>query len=160
MKRSRSELVQLWGKWLKAWRWDLVGTITLPGYLSDTKADRVFARWIADIQKVGGTRTFRWVRIMERSADGYNIHYHILLGGMKVKEQRFPSKWTERLRELDGYGLLQRLDPDQTSVREFLKSLPDCDFAITFWFRGVGSEQNPGEAGHLGLIPEGGARGR
>jgi hypothetical protein len=158
MKRSRPELVDMWGSWLKRWRWDLCGTLTLTGYPSDAKADRLFARWIADVEERGGTKTFRWGRVLQRSGDRYNVHSHVLLGGMRSSARRCPSKWWKLWRRLSGYGFTERFDPDQWSAQTPLRCLMlDQDVAITFCFKdSARTKSNPVDANHQGAVPRSG----
>jgi hypothetical protein len=133
---SRRELIEAYGAWLQEWRWDFFGTLTFRGYPPASRAERIFAEWVAALEKLAGTRSFRYVRVTERGADDANLHFHVLVGGIKDQDRHFPFKWAERWRQLAGQAVVQRFDPNQGGVYYLLKTLlPDRDFAITFYFK-------------------------
>jgi hypothetical protein len=135
LKITRRELIEAYADWLKTWTWDCFATLTFPGYPSATKAGRVFDEWIAQMEKLGGTKKFRYVRVLERGRGGDNIHFHVLIGGLKPSARRFPFKWAARWQEVAGHAVIQRFDPDNGGVYYLLKSLlPDGDFAIDLHF--------------------------
>jgi hypothetical protein len=132
---SKRELIDAYGDWLGEWTWDLFGSLTFPGYPSVTKAERVFSKWIGDIEKLAGTRKFRYVQVLERGADGENVHFHVLIGGLKPSARRMPLKWAGRWQQIAGYAVIQRFDPDRGGIYYLLKTLvPDSAFAITLHF--------------------------
>jgi hypothetical protein len=132
---TRRALIEAWADWLRTFTWDCFATLTFPGYPSATKACREFDGWIAEIKKLGGTRKFRYVRVLERGSGGDNIHFHVLIGGLKPDARRFPFKWAARWREVAGHAVIQRFDPKKGGVHYLLKTLlPDGDFAIELHF--------------------------
>jgi hypothetical protein len=132
---TKQELIDTYADWLGEWSWDWFGTLTFPGYPSATRAKRIFEKWILELDKDAGTDDFRYVQVMESGAYGDNLHFHILVAGLKEKARWFPGRMQRRWQELAGQCVIQRFDPEKGGVRYLLKTLlPERDFAIDVHF--------------------------
>lgn len=125
---TKEQLIDAYADWLSEQRWGLFGTLTFRGSPSPSRADRIFRRWISEMKESDGTNRFRWVRVTEYGAFGDNLHFHILVGGL-----RDGSKWPWLLRwgELAGSADIFYYVPYAGGLRYMLKTArPDRDFEI------------------------------
>lgn len=125
---TKDQLISAYEDWLSQRRWSLFGTLTFRGSPSSSRADRIFRRWISEMRQNDGTASFRWVRVTECGAFGDNLHFHILVGGL-----RNGSKWPWLLRwnELAGSADIFYYHPYAGGIRYMLKTAhPDRDFEI------------------------------
>ena len=88
---KRRELIESYADWFGAYSWDWWGTLTFPGHPRRSKAIRAFDQWIKVLKKEQGTTEFRWVRVTETGAYGDNLHFHVLIGGLKKQAKSFPG---------------------------------------------------------------------
>ncbi len=129
---KRQQLVDAYDEWISRYKWDLFGSLTFRCPPSASKADRIFHRWISEMELQDGTEDLRWVRVAERGAYGDHLHYHVLIGGL-----RHGSKWPWLLRwlELAGDCSISYYRPYAGGIRYMLKEVrPGCDFEIDFDF--------------------------
>jgi hypothetical protein len=127
---SKERLLDDYERWLLRFTWSIWGTLTFRGSPSTSKATRVFDGWISEIRKLDGKKGFRWVRVTEMGAFGDNVHFHILLGGLR-DGSKFP--WMLRWEKLAGTAELHYFDSSLGGLRYLLKSVePGKDFAIDF----------------------------
>lgn len=127
---KKEELVSSYEEWFSQHHWSLFGTLTFRGSPSSSKADRIFRNWIAEMKRSDGTNNFHWVRVTEHGSFGDNLHYHILIGGL-----RDGSKWPWMLRwdELAGSADIFYYRPHAGGLRYMLKTVrPGRDFEIDF----------------------------
>lgn len=125
---NRDELIGAYESWLSKQHWSLIGTLTFRGYPSASKADRIFRQWISEVREQDGARDFRWVRVTEHGACGDNLHFHVLIGGL-----RDGSKWPWLLRwdEVAGSADIFYYCPHAGGIRYLLKTAsPERDFEI------------------------------
>lgn len=127
---NKIELIDAYEEWLSEQSWGLFGTLTFRGSPSSSQADRIFRRWISEMKQADGTTNFRWVRVTEHGSFGDNLHFHVLIGGL-----RNGSKWPWMLRwdELAGSADIFYYRVHAGGIRYMLKTAdPDRDFEIEF----------------------------
>lgn len=115
---------------LSRYRWQWFATLTFRGTPSFRKTDQAFRLWLSEIDEAVGTADFHWFRVTEHGAFGNNLHYHLLLGGL-----RDASKWDWILRweELAGEAVIHYFFPCRGAITYILKTArPGCDFEIDF----------------------------
>ena len=133
---SREKLENAYAEMLGRWKWDWIATLTHAGYPSRAKLMRKFDAWVSELQREDGTRTFRYVAVVESGAYGDNHHLHVLVGGLKRQAQMFPWPWRDRWQEVAGQAAIVKFDPKEGGIRYLLKTLlPDSEFDITFKFQ-------------------------
>jgi hypothetical protein len=132
MKDRREESIQEYRRWLERFQWDWFGTLKVTsGIPSERRAREMFDAWISRLRQAEGTGDFRWFRVLERGADGGNLHFHMLIGGLKNREDRWAQKWND----LGGNAVITPYDPEQDGVPYLLKGMDDdgnlnCDFEL------------------------------
>jgi hypothetical protein len=127
---TREQLIEEYADWFSEYSWNWFGTVTFPGYPSRTIAIRKFDEWIAEIKRRDGTKSFRYVRVLERGAYEDNIHFHFLIGGLERRANWY--QWRCRWQETNGAAVISNYDPKRGGIRYLLKSLlPDRDLDIT-----------------------------
>ena len=127
---TKKELIDAYEDWFSKYHWSLIGTLTFRGSPSSSRADRIFRRWISEMKQGDGTNKFHWVRVTEHGSFGDNLHYHVVIGGL-----RDGSKWPWMLRwdELAGSADIFYYRPYAGGLAYMLKTArPDRDFEIDF----------------------------
>jgi len=129
---KKLELINAYEGWFARYKWNLFGTLTfrrrdIPYWM----ADRTFWTWIIEIDNADGRDDFRWVRVTERGAFDDNLHFHVLVGGLK-NGSKWP--WLVRWQELAGDAVLSYYFlRSRTAIRYLVKTArPDCDFEIKY----------------------------
>jgi hypothetical protein len=122
---SKQELRGAWANWLSKYDWDWFGTLTFPGHPSPRKAKRLFNTWIQLLRRAVDTKSFHWVRVMEKGACGDNAHFHVLVGGLKPATRRHPERWAAEWTTVStGHAHMARFDAEkQGGMYYLLKSL-------------------------------------
>ena len=128
---TRDELISGYVEWLSRYRWVWFGTLTfrIPD-LPTWKANRIFKQWISEIEAEDGADDFHWFRVTEHGAYRDNLHFHVLVGGL-----RNGSKWPWLLRwnELAGDASLTYYLRSGGASQYIVKTArPDRDFEIDF----------------------------
>lgn len=128
----RTELLNAYSSWIRGYSWTWFGVLTFRGYPRRHKADRLFRQWVSEVQSADGAKDFRWVRVTEFGADGRNLHFHILVGGLlDGSKYEWMFRWDEIAGEADIYYYVALLN----GVEYVLKTLSlDRDFDIDFHF--------------------------
>lgn len=124
------KLHETYCEWLDTYKWQWFATLTFRGAPSSSKADRLFRKWIDEVERAVGTASFCWFRVAEHGAYGDNLHFHALIGGL-----REPSKWDWLFRweELAGEAQISYFVAFGGATSYILKSLrPDVDFDAEF----------------------------
>ena len=129
---KKKELLDGYEEWLSRFKWSWFGTLTfrrrdIPPWM----ADRAFWDWVVAIDNEDGSDDFRWVRVTEHGAFGDNLHFHVLVGGLK-NGSKWP--WIVRWQELAGDAVLSYYFlRSRSAIRYLVKTAqPDCDFEIKF----------------------------
>ena len=125
---TKDQLIGAYAGWLEERTWNWFCTLTFRGFPSAKRADRLFRSWISEVRQEVGATTFRWVRVTERGANQDNLHFHVLVGGL-----RDATKWDWVLRwdEIAGDCLIAYYVPRRGAVRYMLKEAePGCNFDI------------------------------
>jgi len=127
---TKAELVAAYSDWLSRYNWCWFATLTFRGYPPLSKAHRCFRRWITEIEKQDGDPDFRWVRVTERGAYGANIHFHVLVGGLRCGS-KFP--WILRWEQLAGHAWITYFVRCRGGAGYVVKTAcPGRDFEIDF----------------------------
>jgi hypothetical protein len=93
-------------------------------------ANRIFRKWISEIEDEDGARNFHWFRVTERGAYGDNLHFHVLVGGLR-SGSKYP--WIVRWNELAGDALITYYFRSGGATKYIVKTArPDRDFDIDF----------------------------
>jgi hypothetical protein len=127
---NKAEIIEAYEEWLNRYQWNLFGTLTFRDSPSSLKADRIFRRWISEMKSDDGTNGFRWVRVTEHGSFADNLHFHIVIGGLRVG-----CKWPWLLRwdELAGSADIFYYRPHAGGLSYMLKTArPDREFEIDF----------------------------
>jgi hypothetical protein len=125
---TKEQLIDGYAEWLSRYKWIWFATLTFGGCPGFSRADRLFRRWITEIEAKDGTDEFRWVRVTERGAFGDNIHFHSVIGGL-YNGNKFP--WILRWQELAGSADIFYYRPHAGGLRYMLKGArPGSDFEI------------------------------
>lgn len=125
---NKNNLIDAYEDWLAKQHWSLFGTLTFRSSPSTSRADRIFRQWITEMEKEDGTDGFRWVRVTEHGAADDNLHFHILVGGLR-SGSKYP--WILRWNELAGDCLISYFHPYAGGLRYMLKTASaDRDFEI------------------------------
>ncbi len=125
-----SSLTDAWVELLSRYRWCWFGTLTFRGYPPLRKAHRLFHAWITELRDEDGAKDFHWFRVTERGAYGDNIHFHVLVGGLR-NGSKYP--WMVRWNELAGDALLTYHHRSGGAAKYIVKTVrPDRDFECDF----------------------------
>ncbi len=134
---TKQELIDGYVEFLGRYSWDLIATLTFRGYPSVFKARRRFDEWISSVEEKVGTRSFRWVRVTETGAYGDNVHFHLLLGGLRSKSLRWILLW----QQLAGFADIAPFDPNRGGIRYMFKTIrPGQDFDLELHLAPLPSE--------------------
>jgi hypothetical protein len=126
MSITQQRLSQTYVTWLSTYQWDWFITLTFREPTTRVKAIWTFDRWIECVNAAQGTHHFRWVRVLQFGAFGDNIHFHVLLGGLRTAEFiRWPvTLWSK----MAGWAEPRRFKPDAKAFEYILRFLrPDSD---------------------------------
>lgn len=127
---AKSELIDAYESWFLSFTWSIWGTLTFRGSPSTARAIKLFDAWINEVKKHDGGKHFRWVRVTEKGAFGDNVHFHILLGGLR-DASKYPLMFSWE--EIAGTADLYYFDPCRRGVGYMFKSAePGKDFAVDF----------------------------
>jgi hypothetical protein len=108
--------------WLRRYSWSWFVTLKITsGIPSERRAKEMFARWISDLRRDEGTEHFRWVRVMERGGSGQNLHFHVLVGGLRNRRQHWESQW----KQMGGEALIGKFDPAKEAILYITKEMDD-----------------------------------
>jgi hypothetical protein len=128
---TREKLISGYGDWLSRFKWNLFCTLTfrIPD-LPTWKANQIFKQWIWEIKHKDGSDDFHWFRVNEHGAYGDNLHFHVLVGGLR-NGSKWP--WIVRWNELAGDALITYYFLSGGASRYIVKTArPDRDFEIDF----------------------------
>ena len=131
---TRSELIDGYYEWLSYFKWNWFGTLTFRGYPPIGKARRCFDSWIDELEHKYGRTDFRWFRVTERGATDANIHFHVLIGGLRpCAGSRYFAMF--RWQQLAGGANITSFIPHQNAIFYILKTLhpakePEIEFHL------------------------------
>ncbi len=126
----RGELKDGYAEWLSRFAWDWFCTLTFRGYPSRSKANKCFHRWISELRVAQGTENFRWFRVTEYGCTGENVHFHLLVGGLRWKSI---NRWAFRWSVLAGEPDISPFKRDRGAIQYIIKGvLPHRHFEIDF----------------------------
>jgi hypothetical protein len=129
---KREKTIQEYRGWLEKFRWDWFATLKITsGVPSERRARNLCDRWVSDVRRAEGAEDFRWFRVLERGASGSNLHFHVLVGGLRNRR----NSWERRWAELGGEALIKPYNPEQKGIMYLLKSMGNdgdlaCDFEL------------------------------
>ena len=127
---NTKQLIDGYEEWLTRFNWAWFGTLTFRDYPTLNRANSLFKKWISEIEKEDGTSDFRWFRVTERGAFNDNIHFHVLVGGLR-KGSKWP--WIFRWEELAGGSSIAYYFRSGGAARYVVKTAqPGRDFEIDF----------------------------
>lgn len=130
---TSKQLIDGYATWLSKFSWNWFGTLTFRNHkLPFWRANRIFQDWIFEIEMGAGTGSFRWFRVTERGAYGDNLHFHILVGGLR-DASKWP--WTVLWNEMAGDALITYYFRSGGATKYIVKTArPGRDFEIDFRF--------------------------
>jgi hypothetical protein len=121
-QERREQAIQELRRWLEQFTWSWYVTLKLTaGKPSMNRAKRLCDQWVGELEQQEGGKNFRWFRVLERGTLGTNLHFHVLVGGLKSRRTRWASRWSE----LGGDALITPFDPDQKGILYLLKETDD-----------------------------------
>ena len=139
---TKEQLVQEYHDWISQHEWNWIGTLTFRGYPSRKKAQTKFEQWVSELQKKEGGSKFRYIQVTETGSYKDNIHFHILIGGLRPSAPKFTGPWIERWEQLAGDAEIDDYDPDGNYVYYMLKDLKaDHDFDINIRLNPASAEK-------------------
>lgn len=101
-----------WAELLCRWPWDWFATLTFRGDPHPEQADKVFRVWVSKLnRRLYGVRWskygkgLRWIRATELQRRGV-IHYHALLGGDRLAQER-RLDWMDEWDRLAGHARIE-----------------------------------------------------
>jgi integrase len=63
-----------YNRWLRRQSWSWFATLKITsGIPSERRAKEFFDRWISDLRRSEGSKTFRWFRVLEHGGSGYDL---------------------------------------------------------------------------------------
>jgi hypothetical protein len=120
MKDKREESIQEYRRWLETFGWDWFGTLKVTsGIPSKRRARALCDSWTSGLRQAEGTEEFRWFRVLERGIGEDNLHYHILVGGLRNRRE----VWVQRWKELGGEALITPYNPAEKGILYLLKDM-------------------------------------
>jgi hypothetical protein len=135
---NKRELIESYHEWLSGFKWNWFGTLTFRGFPPVGKARRCFDSWINELEHKYGQNDFRWFRVTERGITGSNIHFHVLIGGLRLcSGSRYlaMSRW----QQLAGEANITSFVPHKNGIFYILKTLqPAKDVEIDFHLDPIG----------------------
>jgi hypothetical protein len=94
MEDRTERLKQEYNRWLRGFSWSWFATLKITsGIPSERRAKELFDRWISDLRRSEGSKTFRWFRVLERGGSGQNLHFHLLVGGFRNRLKHWERRW-------------------------------------------------------------------
>jgi len=127
MRSTKKGLVDGYADWIGQHEWNWFGTLTFKYRPGRRSADNALKKWLAELKKSESGPSFRWVRVKELGAFKDNLHFHILVGGLRSSASIVD--WEDRWLDLAGDARICEFEDDKGGVRYLLKTLlPDEDF--------------------------------
>ena len=111
------------------------------------------SRDVGEIESSDGGKDFRWVRVTEHGADGSNLHFHVLIGGLR---KGTATRWVSRWNAIAGEAKVEQFNPDEDGIFYILKGFKlGRDFEIEVHFPVVSKARRNGHvsAGLTTRIP-------
>src|SRR5271168_325709 len=88
--------------------WDWMMKLPVPTNLTWEATEKLFRRWVLEIEMADGTVQFRWARMIIRPDDGRPAEHYVLLGGLNAAEWRWWAKrWSAMSGEIGSHGTLE-----------------------------------------------------
>ena len=116
-------MINYYGPSLRPFSWDWLFTLTVSGCRSAKVANRRFDRWITEMeQEVGGPK-FRWLRVLKVAADQDEVHFHVLIGGIRKQHVHRPGRWKTKWQDIAGFAVVESCDPKMGGFYYLLKSV-------------------------------------
>ena len=142
--RWRSLITDAYCDWLASFRWRWFLTLTFREPTTSRQALRAFDKWINEVQRYEATPNFRYVRVLQFGAYGENLHFHVLLGGLRprCRVRLIVRRWYL----IAGWPEVTRFRPDRAAFHYILRDLrPDSEPDTVDFFGitgpGAGAEQ-------------------
>ena len=127
---KKAEIIEAYERWLNRFRWNWFVTLTFRGAVTKPKANLLFREWIRELHQKEGTKSFSWVRVIEHGSFGDNLHFHLLVSGLRDECKYF---WILRWDELAGRAWISYYRSSMGGIRYMLKTFhPNQDFDIEF----------------------------
>lgn len=129
---KRERTIQEYRRWLEQYDWNWFATLKLTsGIPSERRAKNLCDKWISDLRQAEGGKDFHWFRVLERGASGSNLHFHVLVGGLRNRRKVWQQEWNNR----GGDALINNFKPEEKGVLYLLKSMGNdgdlaCDFEL------------------------------
>jgi hypothetical protein len=118
----RERTIQAYARWLEEFRWDLYATLKITsGAPSDSRAKKLLQQFMSELEEKEGGSRFRYFAVLERGFTGDNLHFHVLIGGLRNRCKFWEREWNER----GGNALITPYDPTQKGILYMLKNIDD-----------------------------------
>jgi hypothetical protein len=122
MEDRTEGLKQEYKRWLRRYSWAWFGTLKITsGMPSKRRANQMFERWISELRRTEGAEDFRWVRVLEKGGSGQNLHFHVLVGGLRNRRKHWEAEWIQ----LGGEALIGKFDPAKEAILYMTKEMND-----------------------------------
>ncbi len=125
---TKEDLIEAYATWLGHYHWHWFGTLTFRRPVSTFVAEQIYGRWISEVKDAQGTDAFSWIRVTERGAYGDNLHFHILVSGLR---DVYKWDWILRWDQLAGTADIFYYNKNAGGLRYMLKEVqPRGDFEM------------------------------
>jgi hypothetical protein len=128
MKDKRENAIQGYRQLLEQYGWSWFATLKITsGIPSERRAKNLCDKWLSDLRRTEGDENFRWFRVPERGASGSNLHFHVLVGGLRNRRKVWQQEWSA----LGGDAVISKFDPNRKAILYLLKGTGgngDLDF--------------------------------
>ena len=117
---TTKEFRDAYEQWLSGFRWDWFATLTFRGTPTRGRAERLFREWIEKLKLTQGTQNFDWFRVTESGSDGDNLHFHVLICGLR-SSNLLPAyrRWEQRA----GEPCIENYRSEEGAIRYILKTV-------------------------------------
>lgn len=105
-----------WIEKLKAYEWQWIVVIYLSEGTGQSKANRLFLKWIAKLEEIEG-HPVSWTRLDKRDLEAGTIYFRVLIGGLRcATRRRISANWNRKT----GTISLQLFRTNRWGIREAL----------------------------------------
>jgi hypothetical protein len=129
--RSNQEKVRMdkqeWQKemveWLESFQWLWFCTLTFRPGLSEPQAKWRLEQWLGELKEALGTDQFQWVSVAEWGKTRADLHYHVLVRGLREWQAAQRVDFMKRWNRGCGNARIDPYRPGVGGVRYILKTI-------------------------------------